>query len=134
MVEDRLAATELMLLQVGDIHRNPTTACPSMREVCMHGGDAGSADAAAAPLLQKPIVSGRYSATAYHHFLLPLDEEFRHMFAKCGAFSSCHPAMTRMHHLSNTMRPSTALGIPMGTLQTALQACMKYATCPGPLF
>jgi hypothetical protein len=45
-----------------------------------------SADAAALVLplrlLQKPIVSGRYTATAYHHFLLPLDEEFRHMLAK----------------------------------------------------
>lgn len=35
-------------------------------------------------LLQKPIVSGRYTAYAFHHFVLPLDPHFRAVWQRCA--------------------------------------------------
>ena len=34
-------------------------------------------------LLQKPIVSGRYTGYAFHHFVLPLDPYFRAVWQRC---------------------------------------------------
>lgn len=42
-------------------------------------------------LLQKPIVSGRYTGYAFRHFVLPLDPHFRAVWQRCApGTSACH--------------------------------------------
>ena len=50
-------------------------------------------------LLQKPIVSGRYTGYAFHHFVLPLDPHFRAVWQRCApAPSACHSHAQSVAH------------------------------------